>query len=187
MFLLAPFDEVVPSFQPTIERVKQVIVPFGTSPGQATKYFFPQDDEINNSIVKGIRYEPADFPIRFPGPVRTPGTISIPPVTVNYIDYYAALRIVVNLVKNPYIKSNSNKKDKVTTRSRPLVSLAGYRDPNFLTVNPNTFDIRPRVTQRYNARFEWTKCWLQWTPDSTPTPVVNSAVILSVTYLPIPC
>ena len=155
--------------QPTIPASKIITINIGTaSPGN--KYFFKDDEQLNNARILGIQFLPDDEQ----GPILGNWQKENAQGNDLYINYKIAQIIKITLVER-------NRKENRLLDSYPLFNLAGY----YFRPGETAATIRPRETQLFepNVKVYWKKSFLTFVPNAL-VPTVNSLVALRVVYLP---
>lgn len=167
MFFISPFVRQLPNFaqHPIIYKQKMIRVTV-TNPALGTEYQFPKDGEIDNSIVKGIKFNPN---------VRAMANLI---ATVNLIETGVTF---ADIVFSRFIKVNlRNENDELLVQDQPLYSFAGVRSRGDLTIF-NTGQCR--VTPRTNMRLSLRKCSISITDNVFGN--TDFTVLFTIDYLPL--
>lgn len=148
---------------------KQKLIEVGVNNSQlGVDYFFPKDEEIDNSIVKGIKFEMRVIP---PAGAVFSGTTTITTPGITYATVSIARFMKVTFV---------NAKDEQLLQDVPLYAFAGVRTntPASLVVGATC-----KVTPRTNIRICLRKCFINITGAAAAG--TNFRVLFSIDYLPL--
>ena len=130
-------------------------------------YFFPYDDEIDNSIVLGIRFVPAAASADFGENEITSWALGDPQI----VTYYDAKNLLIVLV---------NKENEQVMQPYPLIGLYGSRTSRPAAAAPN--GIKSRVYPKFYLRLSLTKCYLKGLPG---TITAATSCWIEFTYKPV--
>lgn len=169
MFLINPYAEELPNMAQHPIIYKQKLIEVGVNNSQlGVDYFFPKDEEIDNSIVKGIKWEMRAIP---PIGAVWSGTTSITTSGITYATVSIARFMKVSFV---------NAKDEQIIQDQPLYSFAGVRVASTFNL---TVGADCKVTPRTNIRICLRKCFINITGAAAAG--TNFRVLFSIDYLPL--